>query len=103
MSKKIKKGDQVFVTVGKSKDLTNPKEVTKILIDKNKAIVAGVNMIKKHTKPSAQNPQGGIVEMEAPIDLSNLAIAEDGKPTRVGFKIEDGKKIRISKRTGKKI
>ncbi|TDM00303.1 MAG: 50S ribosomal protein L24 [Flavobacteriaceae bacterium] len=103
MSSKIKKGDKVFVLAGSSKDLTNTKEVLRVFPDKNKAIVAGVNMIKKHTKPSAQNPKGGIVEMEAPINLSNLALAEDGKPVRVGFKFEDGKKVRISKRTGKTI
>jgi large subunit ribosomal protein L24 len=78
--------------------------VLKVYPDKGKAIVEGVNMIKKHTKPNAQNPQGGIVETEAPIYVSKLALVDsNGKPTRVGYELKDGKKVRIAKKTGKEI
>jgi len=72
-----------------------------VLRDKNKAIVEGVNMVSKHEKPSANNPQGGIVEKEAPIHISNLSLIDpkSGEATRVGYKIEDGKKIRFSKKS----
>ena len=98
---KIKKGDQVVVLTGSDKGKTGEVLVVKPTV--NKAIVEGVNMIKRHTKPSAQNPQGGIVETEAPIQISNLAIVdpESGKPTRVGYKTEDGKKVRFAKKSGK--
>lgn len=68
--------------------------------EKNKAIVEGVNVVKKHEKPSAQNPQGGIVEKEAPIHISNLSLTENGESVRVGFEVRDGKKVRVSKKTG---
>ena len=68
--------------------------------EKNKAIVEGVNVVKKHEKPSAQNPQGGIVEKEAPIHISNLSLMENGEAVRVRFEIKDGKKVRVSKKTG---
>lgn len=68
--------------------------------EKNKAIVEGVNVVKKHEKPSAQNPQGGIVEKEAPIHISNLSLMENGEAVRVGFEMKDGKKVRVSKKTG---
>ena len=68
--------------------------------EKNKAIVEGVNVVKKHEKPSAQNPQGGIVEKEAPIHISNLSLMENGEAVRVGYAIKDGKKVRVSKKTG---
>lgn len=98
---KIKKGDQVIVLSGSDKGKKG--EVLLVKPDVNKVIVEGVNVVKKHTKPSAQNPQGGVVETEAPIQISNLAIVdpESGKPTRVGFKIEDGKKVRFAKKSGK--
>lgn len=98
---KIKKGDQVVVLSGSDKGKQG--EVLLVIPHKNKVIVQGVNVIKKHTKPSAQNPQGGILETEAPIQISNLAIVdpESGKPTRVGYKFEDGKKVRFAKKSGK--
>lgn len=95
---KIKKGDKVRVLSGEHKGQEGV--VQKVLLDKNKAIVEGVNLVKKHNKPSAQNPQGGIVEKEAPLDLSNLSLlTSDGKTTRAGYKFENGKKIRFSKKT----
>lgn len=99
---KIKKGDKVVVLSGSSKGTKG--SVLKVYPDKGKAIVEGVNMIKKHTKPNAQNPQGGIVETEAPIYVSKLALVDsNGKPTRVGYELKDGKKVRIAKKTGKAI
>ena len=94
---KIKTGDTVRVTTGDDKGQEG--KIVKILIDKNKAIVEGVNMVSKHTKPSAQNPQGGISKFEAPIHISNLMLVEDGKTTRVGYKIEGDKKVRFSKKS----
>ena len=75
-------------------------KVVKIIREKNRAIVEGVNMIKKHAKPSAQNPQGGIIEKEAAIHVSNLSlVSSEGNATRVGFRIEeDGKKVRFAKK-----
>lgn len=99
---KIKKGDKVVVLSGSSKGTKG--SVLKVYPDKGKAIVEGVNMIKKHTKPNAQNPQGGIVETEAPIYVSKLALVDsDGKPTRVGYEVKDGKKVRVAKKSGKAI
>ncbi|WP_026493611.1 MULTISPECIES: 50S ribosomal protein L24 [unclassified Butyrivibrio] len=95
---KIKKGDTVKVIAGKSKD----KEGKVLSVDtKNgKVVVEGANMITKHTKPSASNPNGGIIQQEAPMDISNVMYVHKGKATRVGFKVEDGKKVRIAKSTG---
>ncbi len=74
--------------------------VLKILVAHNKAIVEGVNLVKKHNKPSAQNPQGGIAEKEAPIQISNLSLlTADGQPTRVGFRMEEGVKVRYAKKS----
>jgi large subunit ribosomal protein L24 len=103
MSKlKIKKGDKVVVLSGSSKGTKG--SVLKVFPDKEKALVEGVNVIKKHTKPNAENPQGGIVETEAPIYVSKLAlVTSDGKPTRVGYEMKDGKKVRIAKKNGKQI
>lgn len=99
---KIKKGDKVVVLSGASKGTKG--SVLKVLGDKSKAIVEGVNVIKKHTKPNAENPQGGIVETEAPIYLHKLALMDsDGKPTRIGYETKDGKKIRVAKSNGKEI
>jgi len=99
---KIKKGDNVVVLSGSSKGTKG--SVLKVYPEKAKAIVEGVNKIKKHTKPNAQNPQGGIVETEAPIYVSKLALVDsNGKPTRVGYEIKDGKKVRVAKKTGKAI
>ncbi|MFV0564216.1 MAG: 50S ribosomal protein L24 [Flavobacteriaceae bacterium] len=99
---KIKTGDTVRVIAGDHKDAEG--QVLKVLIEKNKAIVEGVNLVKKHTKPSAQNPQGGIVEKEAPIHISNLSLlTAKGETTRVGYKIEGGKKVRFSKKSNEVI
>ena len=98
---KIKSGDTVRVIAGDHKGKEG--KVVKVITDKNKAIVEGVNLVSKHTKPSAQNPQGGIVKKEAALPISNLAILENGNVTKVGFKVEDGKKVRISKKSEKAI
>ncbi len=74
-----------------------------MLVEEKRAIVEGVNLVSKSQKPSAKNPQGGIVKQEAPIHISNLNVAEDGKPVRVGRKEKDGKLVRVSKKTGKEI
>lgn len=98
MSKlKIKTGDTVKVMAGDDKG--HEGKVVRILRDKNKAVVEGVNMVSKHTKPSAQNPQGGISKFEAPIHLSNLMILENGETTKVGYKMDGDKKVRFSKKS----
>ena len=100
----IKKNDTVIVLTGEDKNKTG--KVLKVLVDKNRAIVEGVNIVSKSTKPSAQNPQGGIVKKEASIHISNLSLIDpkSGKPTRVGIqKNEDGTKVRVSKRSGEVI
>ena len=95
---KIKKGDTVRVIAGKDKD----KEGKVISIDtkKNTLIVEGVNMVTKHTKPSMQNQNGGIVRQEGPIQISNVMYVHKGTPTRVGFKMDGDKKVRYAKSTG---
>ena len=98
-SLKIKKGDTVKVIAGKDKD----KEGKVLAVKDGKVIVEGINMISKHTKPSMANQQGGIVNKEAAIDVSNVMLMHEGKATRVGFKVEDGKKVRVAKTTGKVI
>ena len=98
---KIKKGDTVRVIAGKSKGKEG--KVTAIDLKKNKVTVEGCNIITKHTKPTMQNQNGGIVQQEAPFDLSNVMLVSDGQITRVGFKGEDGKKVRVAKKTGKVI
>ena len=102
----IKKGDTVMVLTGDSRDRGKTGKVLKVLVDENRAIVEGWRIISKHTKPSAKNPQGGIVKQEAPIHISNLSLIDpkSGKPTRVGIKrTEDGNKIRIAKKSGEEI
>ena len=95
---KIKKGDTVRVITGSHKG--SEGTVMSISREINKAIVEGVNMIKKHNKPNAQNPQGGITEKEAPLHISNLSLlTSDGKTTRVGYRVEDGTKVRVAKKT----
>ena len=98
---KIKKGDTVKVITGKDKD----KEGKVVLVDRknNKVVVEGVNMVTKHTKPSAANPNGGIVQKEAAIDASNVMYVHKGKATRIGFKLENDKKVRVAKSTGEVI
>lgn len=100
----IKKNDTVVVLAGEDKGKTG--KVLRVLVEKNRALVEGVNMVSKSTKPSAKNPQGGIVKQEAPIHISNLSLVDpkSGKATRVGIKVtEDGKKVRIAKKSGEEI
>lgn len=99
----IKKGDIVYVLAGD--DRGKEGRVLKVLVQKQKAIVEGVNMVTKATKPSAQHPQGGLIKMEAPIAISNIALIDpkSGKPTRIGIRRENGKVIRISKKSGEEI
>lgn len=95
---KIKVGDTVRVIAGASKGQEG--KIQKVFVEKNKAIVEGVNLIKKHEKPSASSPQGGIKEKEAAIHISNLSLIDgNGKTTRVGYRMEDGKKVRFAKTT----
>ena len=98
----IKKGDTVFVNSGEDKGKTG--RVLEVIIASQRAIVEGVNMVKKHTKPNAQNPQGGILEQEAPIHISKLNVVENGAPVRVGRKLNNKSKlVRYSKKTGEEI
>jgi large subunit ribosomal protein L24 len=100
MASKIKKGDKVVVLTGRDKGKTG--EVLKVVTDSNRVVVAGINQIKKHEKPSAAG-NGGVITKEAPIHVSNVALADpkDGKATRVGFSVgKDGKKQRVAKRSG---
>ena len=98
---KIKKGDTVKVIAGKDKD----KEGKVLSVDakNNKVVVEGINMLTKHTKASAANPQGGIVTVEGPIDISNVMYLHKGQATRIAFKVEDGKKVRVAVKTGEVI
>lgn len=100
---KFKKGDKVYVNTGVDKGKTG--EILQILNHKNHAIVEGVNIVHKHQKPSANNPQGGIKEVEASIDISNLShLDKDGNPTRVGYRFnKEGKKERFAKKSGEVI
>jgi large subunit ribosomal protein L24 len=99
----IKKGDQVTVISGNEKGKTG--RVLEVNSESMRALVEGLNMISVHTKPNAANPEGGIVTKEGPIHISNLLHVDpkDGKPCRVGFKVEEGKKVRYSKRSGEVI
>ena len=100
MAAKIKKGDKVVVITGRDRGKSG--EVVQVMPTENRALVRGVNMVKRHQKQTA-NQEAGIVSKEAPIQLSNLAMIDpkDGKPTRVGFKVlEDGRKVRFAKRSG---
>lgn len=98
---KIRTGDNVIVLAGKDKGRTG--EVIKVMPKDNRALVRGVNMVRRHQKQT-QSQEAGIVSKEAPIHLSNIAITDkDGKPTRVGFKVEDGKKVRVAKSSGELI
>jgi large subunit ribosomal protein L24 len=99
---KIKTGDTVRVIAGDHKG--SEGKIIKVLLEKNKVIVEGVNMVKKHMKPSAQSPQGGIVEKEASIQISNLSLlTSKGETTRIGYKMEEGKKVRFSKKSNEVI
>lgn len=100
----IKKGDTVYVNSGEDKGKTGT--VLKVLVKENRAVVEGVNMVSKHTKPSAKNPQGGIVKQEAPIHISNLNVVDPktGKATRIGRKMSsEGTLVRYSKKSGEEI
>ncbi|WP_407169858.1 50S ribosomal protein L24 [Bradyrhizobium sp. ORS 111] len=102
MAAKIRKGDKVMVLTGRDKGRTG--EVFEVRPDENKALVRGINMVKRHQKQT-QSQEGGIISKEAPIHLSNIAyVGKDGKPTRIGFKIHaDGKKVRVAKSSGAEI
>ncbi|MBQ8737017.1 MAG: 50S ribosomal protein L24 [Bacteroidaceae bacterium] len=100
----IKKGDTVYVNAGNSKGQTG--KVLSVLVKKQRAVVEGVNMVSKSTKPSAKHPQGGIIKQEAPIHISNFNVVDPktGKPTRIGRRIgENGKLVRYSKKSGEEI
>ena len=100
----IKKGDTVYVNAGDDKGKTG--RVLAVEVKKGRAIVEGINMVSRSTKPSAKHPQGGIIKMEAPIHVSNLNLIDpkSGKPTRVGYRFnEEGKKVRYSKKSGEEI
>ena len=95
---KYKVGDNVKIIAGDQKGSSG--KIIKIYRAKNKALVEGINIVKKHNKPNANNPKGGIVEKESPIHISNISfVTKDGNTTRVGYKVEDGKKVRISTKT----
>lgn len=98
---KIKKGDTVIVIAGKDKGKTGTVEET--FKDTEKVIVSGVNVITKHQKNKRTRSQGQLVQKEAPVHVSNVAYAEGGKPVRVGYQLEDGKKVRISRASSKKL
>ena len=100
-SLKIKKGDTVKVIAGKDKGAEG--KVLSVDAKNHKVVVEGVGMITKHTKPSAMNQNGGIIQKEAPIDISNVMYVHKGQPTRVGFKLKNDKKLRFAKSTGKVI
>ena len=99
----IKKGDNVYVLTGD--DRGKEGRVLSVDREKNRAIVEGVNIVTKAAKPSAKHPQGGLIKMEAPIQISNLALIDPktGKPTRVGYRFVDGKKVRYAKKSGEEI
>ena len=98
---KIKKDDLVKIIAGKDKDKTG--KILSVNTKKNTVLVEGCNMVTKHSKPSAANQQGGIIHQEGPIDISNVMLVVDGKATRVGVEVKDGKKVRVAKATGKVI
>ncbi|MDI4657911.1 50S ribosomal protein L24 [Xanthobacter autotrophicus] len=103
MAAKIKKGDKVVVLTGRDKGRTG--EVIQVMPKEERALVRGVNIVKRHQRQTA-NQEGGIISKEAPIQLSNVAVADpkDSKPTRVGFQVlEDGTKVRVAKRSGERI
>ena len=101
----IRKGDSVVVITGEDKDLSKPRVVKEVLLDKAKVLVEGVNIVTKHTKPSAQNTKGGIIKKEAPIHISNVMLwdAKAKAPAKVKREKEDGKSVRVSKKSGEKI
>ncbi len=98
---KVKKGDLVRVIAGDAKGQEG--KVLEVITDKNKVLIEGVNMISKHAKPSAKNPQGGIVKQEAAINISNVMVLVNGTATRIGRKVEGDKIVRYSKKSGEVI
>ena len=102
MAAKIRKGDNVVVLTGKDKGRTG--SVTKVLPTENRVFVSGINMVQRHTRPTQGDPQGGIKNKEASIHVSNVALVDaNGKPTRVGFRVDGDKKVRFAKSTGEVI
>ena len=99
----IKKGDTVYVNAGNDKGKTG--KVLEVIVDKDRAVVEGVNLVSKHTKPNSKQPQGGIIKQEASVHVSNLQLIDptSGKATRVGHKMVDGKKVRYAKKSGEEI
>lgn len=99
---KVKKGDEIIVIAGKEKGKKGT--ITKVITDESRVVVSGLNMVKRHTKAS-KTSAGGIIEKEAPLHVSNVALidSKSGKPTRVGYKFEGDSKVRISKRSGEKL
>ncbi|UEG49973.1 50S ribosomal protein L24 [Ferruginibacter lapsinanis] len=98
----IKKGDSVIVITGEDKDLKKPRKVLEVIIEKSRVLVEGVNIVTKHTKPTSQNTKGGIVKVEAPIAISNVMLwdAKAAAPAKVKRTRENGKLIRVSKKSG---
>jgi large subunit ribosomal protein L24 len=102
MAAKIRKGDRVVVLTGKDKGRQG--SVLKVLPKESRVVVEGLNMVQRHTRPSQGDPQGGIKNKEAPLHVSNVAVVDSkGKPTRVGFRIDGDKKVRVAKSTGEVI
>ena len=102
MAAKIKKGDRVVVLAGKDKGRQGA--VLRVMPKENRVVVEGLNMVQRHTRPSQMDPQGGIKNKEAPIHVSNVALVDsNGKPTRVGFRVDGDKKVRVAKTTGEVI
>jgi large subunit ribosomal protein L24 len=101
----IKRGDSVVVIAGDDKDLKKPRQVLEVIIDKGRVVIEGVNIVTKHTKPSAQNTKGGIVKKEAPIAISNVMLwdAKAGAPSKVKRAREGGKLVRIFKKSGEAV
>lgn len=101
----IRKGDNVVVISGDDKDLAKPRTVKQVLVDEEKVIVEGVNIITRHSKPSAQNTKGGIIKKEAPIHISNVMLwdVKAKAPTKVTRERKDGKTFRVSKKSGERI
>ncbi len=101
----IKKGDSVVIIAGDDKDLKKPRRVLRVITDKARVVVEGVNIITRHTKPSAQNTKGGLIKKEAPIHISNVMLwdAKTGAATKVSRSRENGKLVRIAKKSGEVI
>ena len=101
----IRKGDSVVIITGEDKDLSKPRLVKEVLVEEGKVIVEGVNIVTKHTKPTAQNTKGGILKIEAPIAISNVMLwdAKSGAPSKITRTREDGKLVRTAKKSGEVI